>query len=144
MNKNYDDIINLPHFESKKHPRMSLEARSAQFAPFAALTGYDDAVKETARLTEKKIEIDEGLKQILNDKIQYILENNDTNPEITFTYFISDKKKTGGKYIEKKGIIKKIDHINGFIILKDKSRIKIDDIINITSDIFDKSKYFEE
>ena len=94
MNKNYEDIINLPHYESKKHPRMSLEARSAQFAPFAALTGYEDAVKETARLTDKKIEIDEGLKQILNNKLQYILENNDANPEITFTYFISDKKKT--------------------------------------------------
>ena len=144
MNKNYEDIINLPHYESKKHPRMSLEARSAQFAPFAALTGYEDAVKETARLTDKKIEIDEGLKQILNNKLQYILENNDANPEITFTYFISDKKKTGGKYIEKEGIVKKIDHINGFVLLKDKSKIKIDDIINITSDIFDKSKYFEE
>ena len=144
MNKNYEDIINLSHYESKKHPRMSLEARSAQFAPFAALTGYEDAVKETTRLTDKKIEIDEGLKQILNNKLQYILENNDANPEITFTYFISDKKKTGGKYIEKEGIVKKIDHINGFVLLKDKSKIKIDDIINITSDIFDKSKYFEE
>ena len=66
MNKNYEDIITLPHYESKKHPRMSLEARSAQFAPFSALTGYEDAVKETARLTDKKIEIDDGLKQILN------------------------------------------------------------------------------
>ena len=138
MNKNYDDIINLPHFESKKHPRMSLEARSAQFAPFAALTGYEDAVKETARLTDKKIEIDDGLKQILNYKLQYVLENNDINPEVTFTYFISDKRKSGGKYVEKEGNIKKIDNINGHVILKDKSKIKIDDIINITSDIFKK------
>lgn len=138
MNKNYDDIINLPHFESKKHPRMSLEARSAQFAPFAALTGYEDAVKETARLTDKKIEIDDALKQILNNKLQYVLENNDINPEVTFTYFISDKRKSGGKYIEKEGNIKKIDNINGHVILKDKSKIKIDDIINITSDIFNK------
>lgn len=138
MNKNYDDIINLPHFESKKHPRMSLEARSAQFAPFAALTGYEDAVKETARLTDKKIEIDDGLKQILNNKLQYVLENNDINPEVTFTYFISDKRKSGGKYVEKEGNIKKIDNINGHVILKDKSKIKIDDIINITSDIFKK------
>ena len=136
MNKNYDDIINLPHFESKKHPRMSLEARSAQFAPFAALTGYEDAVKETARLTDKKIEIDDGLKQILDNKLQYILENNDMNPEVIFTYFISDKRKSGGKYLEKEGIVKKIDHINGFVLLKDKTKIKIDDIINITGEIF--------
>ena len=138
MSKNYDDIINLPHFESKKHPRMSLEARSAQFAPFAALNGYEDAVKETARLTEKRIEIDDGLKQILNNKLQYILENNDITPNVIFTYFLSDKRKSGGKYIEKAGNIKKIDHINGYVILKDKSKIKIDDIINITSDIFNQ------
>ena len=70
MNKNYDDIINLPHFESKKHPRMSLEARSAQFAPFAALTGYDEFIRETSRLTNERIEIDESLKIILDGKLQ--------------------------------------------------------------------------
>ena len=144
MNKNYDDIINLPHFESKKHPRMSLEARSAQFAPFAALTGYEDAVKETARLTDKKIEIEDGLKQILNNKLQCILENNDINPEVIFTYFIADKRKSGGKYIEKEGNIKKIDNINGYVILKDKTKIIIDDIINITSEIFNQIDEYNE
>ena len=138
MNKNYDDIINLPHFESKKHKRMSIEARSAQFAPFSALTGYEDIVKETARLTDKKIEIDDEQKQILNNKLQFILKNIDLNPEITFTYFVNDNQKSGGKYIEKNGIIKKIDNINGLIILKDKSIIKIDDIMNITGDLFQK------
>jgi len=138
MNKNYDDIINLPHFESKKHPRMSLEARSAQFAPFAALTGYEEAIKETARLTDKKIELDEELKQILNNKLQYILENNDINPDVIFTYFVSDKRKSGGKYVEKKCNLKKIDNINGYVTLKDKTKIKIDNIINITSDIFNQ------
>ena len=135
MNKDYSDIINLPHFESKKHPRMSIEARSAQFAPFAALTGYDDAIKETARLTDKKIEIDEGLKIILNNKLQYILKNIDLNPIITFTYFKKDSKKSGGKYIEKEGIVKKIDNIEGNIILKDKTKIKIEDLINITGEL---------
>lgn len=144
MNKNYDDIINLPHFEPKNHPRMSLEARSAQFAPFAALTGYEDAIKETTRLTDKKIEIDDGLKQILNNKLQYILENNDINPSILFTYFLPDKRKSGGKYIEKEGNIKKIDQINGFVILKDKSKIKIDDIINIRSEIFNRIDDFND
>lgn len=143
MNKNYDDIINLPHFESKKHKRMSIEARSAQFAPFSALTGYEDIVKETARLTDKRIEIDDGLKQILNNKLQFILKNIDLFPEITFTYFVNDNQKSGGKYIEKTGIIKKIDNINGLIILKDKSKIKINDIINITSNLFQKIDLFE-
>lgn len=143
MNKNYDDIINLPHFESKKHKRMSIEARSAQFAPFSALTGYEDIVKETARLTDKRIEIDDELKQILNNKLQFILKNIDLFPEITFTYFVNDKQKSGGKYIEKIGIIKKIDTINGLIILKDKSKIKIKDIINIKSDLFQKIDLFE-
>ena len=101
MNKNYDDIINLPHYVSKKHPQMSIESRSAQFAPFSALIGYDEAIKETARLTDKRIEIDEGLKNILNNKLQYILENIKLNPEITFTYFVYDNKKSGVKYIDK-------------------------------------------
>ena len=90
MNKNYDDIINLPHYKSIKHPRMTIEGRSAQFAPFSALVGYEDAVKETERLTDKKIEIDDGLKQILNNKLQYILDNKTLQPEITFTYFVYD------------------------------------------------------
>jgi len=145
MNKNYDDIINLPHYEPIKHKRMSKEARSAQFAPFAALTGYDDAVKETARLTNKRIELDEDEKQILNDKIRFILENNYLNPVVVFTFFISDNKKTGGKYIEKEGIIKKIDNINGYIILKDKTKIKINDIIEISSDLFKQNiNYYEQ
>ena len=108
MNKNYDDIINLPHYVSKKRPQMSIEARSAQFAPFAALTGYDEKVKETARLTDRKIELEDGQKEILNNKLLYILENIEEKPEITFTYFIKDTKKSGGKYIEKTGIARKI------------------------------------
>lgn len=136
MDKNYDDIINLPHYISKKHPQMSIEARSAQFAPFSALTGYDDAIKETARITDKRIEIDEGLKFILNNKLQYILDNIKFNPEITFTYFIYDNKKTGGKYIEKTGIVKKIDVVEQYVMLKDKTKIPILEIINITGNLF--------
>ena len=137
MNKNYDDIINLPNHISLKHPRMSIEARSAQFAPFAALTGYNDAVKETERLTDKRIEIDDNLKQLLNNKLNYILENIDKKPLITIKYFIPDNKKDGGKYIEKPGIIKKIDIINQYIYLYDKTKIPIKEIINITGDIFE-------
>lgn len=138
---NYEDIINLPHHVSKKHPQMSIWSRSAQFAPFAALTGYDDAVKETARLTDKRLEIDEGLKNILNNKLQYILDNKLLQPEITFTYFVYDTKKLGGKYIEKTGVVKKIDLNEKYIMLKDKTKISIDEIINITGDILENINY---
>ncbi len=136
MNKNYDDIINLPHHVSKKRPQMSIEQRSAQFAPFAALTGYDDAVKETARRTDRRIELEEGQKEILNNKLLYILENIYDKPEITFTYFIPDNKKSGGKYIDKTGIVRKIDMIEQYIQLIDKSKININDIIDIESELF--------
>lgn len=136
MNKNYDDIINLPHHVSKKRPQMSIEQRSAQFAPFAALTGYDEAVKETARRTDKRIELDDGQKEILNNKLLYILENIDIKPEISFTYFVPDKRKSGGKYIEKTGIIRKIDMVEQYVQFIDKSKINISDIIEIESHIF--------
>ena len=97
MNK-YDDIINLPHYESKTRKRMSLEARSAQFAPFAALTGYDDKVKETARRTDKRIELSDEEYNIINTKLQIIKEHIKEQPEINFVIFVKDKLKDGGKY----------------------------------------------
>ena len=136
MDKNYDDIINLPHYVSKKHPQMSIEARSAQFAPFSALTGYDEAIKETARLTDKRIEIDDGLKVVLNNKLHYVLENLKLKPEIIFTYFVYDDKKIGGKYVEKIGVVKKIDMVEQYVMLIDKTKIPILEIINITGEIF--------
>lgn len=142
MKNNYDDIINTPRWNPKKHTRMSMESRNAQFAPFAALTGYEDAVKETARLTDRRIEIDDGLKQVLNNKLQYALENSNINPIIEITYFLPDSKKKGGKYVEKIGQIKKVDSVEGLIIFKDKEKIRIDDVINITGEIF-KSEYYE-
>ena len=136
MNKdNYEDIINMPHHVSERHPQMSIEGRAAQFAPFAALTGYSDAVRETARLTEKRIEIDEGLKLKLNDKLQKIIKNINTNPKITFTYFVYDDKKEGGKYVNKTGCVKKIDIGKECIILTDKTKIPINEIINIIDEI---------
>jgi len=134
---NYEDIINLPHYVSLKHPQMSMDARASQFAPFAALTGYDDEIKETARLTDKRIEIDDGLKVVLNSKLQIIQENIKNNPEVTFTYFVYDKKKTGGKYITKMGIVKKININQQYILLMDKTKIPINEVINIQGCIFD-------
>ena len=141
MNKdNYEDIINLPHHTSSKHPRMSIESRAAQFAPFSALTGYEEAVRETARITDDRIDIDEGLKLFLNDRLQIILDNIKDKPEVTFTYFIYDKSKSGGKYVTIKGNVNKIDMTNGYVILTDKTIFPINEIISITSNLF---KYVE-
>ena len=126
----YSDIINLSRPVSKR-PRMSLEQRSAQFAPFAALTGYEGQVKETARLTNKKIEINEELKEILNKKIQLIQKKIKEQPQIEITYFIPDSKKDGGKYEIICNTIQKIDMYTNEIIMLDGTRIDIDDIIDI-------------
>lgn len=131
MSNKYEDIINLPHHVSNKHPKMTLEARAAQFAPFAALTGYDDEIKETARLTNERIELDDEVKNFLNNKIRIILEQISTRPVVTFTYFIPDLQKKGGKYVTVTGIVKKINEYKKMIILEDKTEIPIREIINI-------------
>ena len=136
--KQYDDIINLPHHVSKKHPQMSIYARSAQFAPFAALTGYEDSIKDTARQTKEKIEIDEELKSILDSKLQIIIEQIKTKPEISFTYFVPDLKKEGGSYVTVEGIVKKVDMYNQVIYLANNTEIQINDIIEISGNIFKK------
>lgn len=130
-NEKYEDIINLPHHVSKKHPRMSLEARSAQFAPFAALNGYDELIKETARETNQRIEINEELKSILDEKLLLLKEQIHNKPNITITYFVPDSKKDGGKYVEVTGNIIKIDEYKQKIILENKIEISISEIIDI-------------
>ena len=132
---NYEDIINLPHHTSKKHPRMSLEARSAQFAPYAALTGYDEVLIETARLTNERIEVDESIKTIIDSKLQIIKEHIREMPLITFMYFIPDSKKDGGKYVTVTGNVKKIDEYRNILVLENKIEIPIDEIIDINGDI---------
>lgn len=129
--ENYDDIINMPHHVSEKHPRLSMEQRAAQFAPFAALTGYSDAVKETARVTEDRIELDDEEKDIIDNKLREIQNKLQSNPKATITYFVSDLKKSGGEYVTIIGTIKKIDEYKQCLILNDKSIIPINDIIEI-------------
>lgn len=137
MNKdNYEDIINLPHYEPQYHTRMTIEARSAQFAPFSALTGYEEKVKETERLTDNKIDLDEEFKIVINKKLQILIDNKKNNPKVTITYFIKDKNKEDGKYLNITGNIKKIDMVKNIVILADKTIIPINDIINITSELF--------
>lgn len=130
----YNDIIDLCHPVSKTHPPMSIANRAAQFAPFAALTGYNEAIDETARLTEQKIELDEDHKAILDGKIQSILEHMSEPLEITVTYFQSDQRKNGGAYCTVTGSVKKIDEFAHTLIMQSGEAISIEDIYEIESD----------
>ena len=134
----YSDIINLKRPPSK-HPKLSIESRAAQFAPFAALTGYNNAIKEKARLTEKKINLTEEKKQIINNKIIYLENHIKEKTEVKITYFIKDELKEGGKYIKENGIIKKIDHTKQTIKYENNKIIPIKNIIEIESILFDKN-----
>lgn len=130
-NHKYDDIIDMPHHVSSTHPHMSDMDRAAQFSPFAALTGYDDAVKETARLTEQRIELDEYEKEKIDSQLQYIKNILPESPEIVITHFEKDALKDGGSYVMSDGHVKKIDEYENIIIMDDSEKISIDDIVKI-------------
>ncbi|NLM04174.1 MAG: YolD-like family protein [Clostridiales bacterium] len=132
----YNDIINLPRHVSKKRSPMPIRDRAAQFSPFAALTGHDTAIKETARITEDKIELDSYIKEELNIKLQILMDRLREKPEIKITYFQPDDKKDGGKYITTTGVVKKIDSCDQMIYLIDGTEIIMDEIINIEGKIF--------
>jgi hypothetical protein len=132
----YDDIINLPHHVSRSHPQMSAHDRAAQFSPFAALTGYEGAIKETARLTNNSMELDEAEKTALDEKLRIVHEQLSSQPEIEITYFQPDEKKSGGAYVTAAGIVKKIDKYERNVVMQDETRIPIREIIEITGEIF--------
>lgn len=133
----YDDIIDLPHHVSKTRPQMSMHDRAVQFSPFAALTGYDDTVKETARLTDQKFELTEEEIAELNLKIQILKEYAETQPLIFVEYFISDKKKSGGSYVTVTGNFRRINEYAGNLILTSGEEIHLRDIYSIEGDVFD-------
>lgn len=126
----YEDIIHLSHHVSPKRPQMSLHDRAVQFAPFAALTGHEEAVKETARLTDNRIELDENEIQLLDQKLQY-LEAQSEAPVVEITYFLPDQRKSGGEYIEVQGRLKRIDPYSHSLRMEDGTEIPITDIIKI-------------
>ena len=136
MNSKYNEIMNLPHHVSKTRPQMAMSNRAAQFAPFAALTGYDDAVKETGRLTDDKIELEESSLNELNAKIQLLRENLADAPEITFTYFKPDNRKAGGAYLTTTGTVKKLDDYERQIVLQDGTKLPMDDILDMEGELF--------
>ena len=133
-NYKYRDIENLKRPKSNKYRTMPLLDRAAQFSPYAALTGYDDAVKEAARLTQEKIILDESEKEIISNKIILILENLDHFANIK--YFIKDDRKSGGKYNIAKGNIKKFDGFEKTIKMENGLIIPIEDIVDVDSPIF--------
>ena len=129
----YDDIIELPHPVSKKHPQMSIHDRAAQFSAFAALTGHKAAIQETERLVDKKIELDENEIQLLNEKLAMIYESLDQHPEVEVTYFVKDSRKDGGKYVTIEGCVKKIDVYHQLLIFEDGMRVPVEDITEIVN-----------
>lgn len=131
----YDDILDLPHPTSKKHPRMSMYARAAQFAPFAALTGYGDAIKETARITDQQLELDENEKALLNEKLQLLRQHLPGKPKITITYFVPDTKKAGGSYQTITGFVKKLQEYERRLIMTNGTIIPLDTIIELYGDV---------
>ena len=132
----YDDMIYLPNPTPTCKPRMSLHDRAAQFSPFAALTGYEDAVEETARLTDTRLELSEDMKTILNEKMQMIVDNLDSEPIVTITYFVPDKKKEGGAYVDVTGVVKEIDEYERCIVMTDKKKIPIEQVRAIEGELF--------
>ncbi len=134
----YADIIGLPHHNSPTRPRMSIAARAAQFAPFAALTGYGAAVDETSRLTDDRIVLDDNAKAMLDGKLQIIAEHIGDLPEVTITYFEPDKKKAGGAYRSVTGQVKEIDEYERIVRLCDGMKIPIEQIYGIVSELFEE------
>lgn len=132
----YDEIINLPHHVSKTRPQMPMSDRAAQFAPFAALTGYDSAIKETGRLTDERIELDEEALTALDRKYQLLMDVFDDAPEVTITYFQPDERKAGGKYVSATGVVKKVDDFERQITMLDGTRIPMDDVLSIDGELF--------
>ncbi|MBO5451838.1 MAG: hypothetical protein J6A11_09910 [Lachnospiraceae bacterium] len=139
--KKYADIIDLPHHQSDTRPKMSNYDRAAQFSPFAALTGHADSIKETARLTDEYSEPSEEMKAIMNEKILFLMEQLENQPEITITFFKPDEKKQGGAYITITGVVKKIKTYERQIQMTTGDLIPIDMIFGIDGEIFSRIDY---
>ena len=134
----YDDIIRLPRPASMRHPRMALPDRAAQFAPFAALTGYEAAVSETARLTDERIELDDCAKAALSDRLRVIADGDAGQYQVSITYFRPDARKRGGDYATAAGTVKKLDEYHRIVVMAGGLKVPIDDIIAIDGAVFEK------
>ena len=133
----YEDIVDLPPHISMKHPQPTMLERAARFAPFAAITGYEEMVLEEARVTEERVELDEGTLAELNERLNMIHESIESEPIIQITYFEPDKKKAGGAYITVTGVVKRIDEYERYVLMADGKKIPIDQIYGLESRIFE-------
>lgn len=140
MTGQYEDIIHLPHHVSSKRPQMPMSDRAAQFSPFAALTGYDDAIQETGRLTVQRIELDEDELARLDEEFRVLKEHLNEQPLVRFTYFKPDERKSGGAYLTVSGVIRKIRDYEREILLQDGTVIPVDDIVELECQLFPSIK----
>ncbi|MBQ9155903.1 MAG: YolD-like family protein [Eubacterium sp.] len=131
----YGDIINLPHYEPKNHPRMTLYKRAAQFAPFSALTGYGEAVEEVARYTENPADLSEDQMEELNYRLDILQSRLDTGPDIRVTYYKPDERKAGGAYLTVTGKVMKIDKLKGYLALADGRQISLKYVVELDMDM---------
>ena len=131
MSGNYDDIIALPHPEPRTHPRMSLHDRAAQFSPFAALTGHSAAIAETGRLTDSRVTLDESEMARVDAALQRLRDLLPQAPAVSITYFVPDERKAGGSYQTVTGAVRRIDTVNGVLLLTDQRAIPIPDILDV-------------
>ena len=141
MNDKYSSILNLPHHVSKNRPQMGMYQRAAQFAPFAALTGHNAAIDETARLTDTRVELSESECVSLNSRIALLRAHLYNCPIVSVTYFVPDSFKEGGSYTSHTGVIKRIDDFEQTLIFEDGNCVPIKEVIDIKSDLFDRLLY---
>ncbi len=136
MNSSYDDLLYLPHPTSQKHPRMSRLDRAAQFSPFAALSGFEGAVRETARLTQARVELGEDELAELDERLRLALAWENDPPVVSVTWFQPDGRKAGGAYVTTRGRIRKVDTVNRVLLLEDGGKIPVDEVVALDSEIF--------
>lgn len=134
--KRYDDIIHLPHHVSNVHPPMAISVRAAQFLPFAALSGFEGAIRETGRLTEQRVELEEDARALLDEKLMEIQADLARHPkgaqQVKITFFVPDERKEGGTYITVTGGLKRVDTDAGTLVMQDGRRIAAEDILDIS------------
>lgn len=128
----YEDIINLPHHRSKTRPHMSLSERAAQFSPFAALTGYEDELKEAARLTNTRPQLSEDVKEALAERLNCLYQNQGSHPGAVLTYFVPDERKDGGAYVTETVTVRRIDTVRRILATDDQREIPLDDIVEVS------------
>ena len=139
-NRKYAGIMNLPHHVSPTRPQMPISDRAAQFSPFAALTGYVGIIRETARLTDRKIELDETMLTALNERYQLLLSVLDAEPEVEITHFVPDERKSGGAYRTVSGVVKKADEFARRLTLTDGTVIPMEDVLMLDGAIFGQNE----